>query len=126
MTDAIVPDTLQSDHYSVVQMMGQDTFMLPQIIIFPWPSREHFKTEFLAMDVTPELQERAARNVANESLAALRKSPDAVAFSGREGQFLPPPAGQKPLLLHRSDAANEHFQPARMGQIIQVLEGRRF
>ncbi len=85
MTDAIVPDTLQSDHYSVVQMMGQDTFMLPQIIIFPWPSRDHFKTEFLAMDVTPELQERAARNVANESLAALRKSPDAVAFSGREG-----------------------------------------
>lgn len=85
MTDAMVPDTLQSDHYSVVQMMGQDTFTLPQIIIFPWPSREHFKTEFLAMDVTPELQERAARNVANESLAALRKSPDAVAFSGREG-----------------------------------------
>jgi hypothetical protein len=83
--DFLVPDSLKSDHYSVVQMMGQDTFMLPQITIFPWPSRDHFKTEFLAMDVTPELQERAARNLANESLAALRKAPDAVAFSGREG-----------------------------------------
>jgi hypothetical protein len=84
--DFVVPDSLKSDHYSVVQMMGQDTtYMLPPITIFPWPSRDHFNAEFLAMDVTPELQERAARNLANESLAALRKAPDAVAFSGREG-----------------------------------------
>ena len=85
-TEATIPDTLRSDHYSAVQLMTQDTtIMLPGIVIFPWPSREHFKTEFLAMDVTPELQERAARNLANESLAKLRKAPDAVAYGGREG-----------------------------------------
>ena len=32
-------------------------------------SREHFKVEFLKMDVTPELQRIAAENVANEYLA---------------------------------------------------------
>ena len=84
-SDAVVPDTLRSDHYSVIQLMSQDTVTLPTIVIFAWPSKEHFKTEFLAMDVTQELQLRAAKNVANETLAQLRKSPDAVPFSGREG-----------------------------------------
>ena len=67
-----VPLDLEDDRYSIVQLMTRDTVNLPEAIIFPWPSREHFKLEFLAMDVTPELQERAQRNLANESLARMR------------------------------------------------------
>jgi hypothetical protein len=83
--DVTVPDTLKSDRYSVVQLMSQDTIMLPQIVIFPWPSKDHFKTEFLAMDVSEEMAALAAENVAKEALDELRKAPDAVAFSGKEG-----------------------------------------
>ena len=60
-----IPEDLKDDRYSIVQLMTQDTYNLPETVIFPWPSREHFKLEFLAMDVTPELQERAVRNLAN-------------------------------------------------------------
>ena len=67
-----IPTDLEDDRYSIVQLMTQDTINLPETVIFPWPSREHFKLEFLAMDVTPELQERAARNLAAESLERLR------------------------------------------------------
>ncbi len=67
-----IPADLEDDRYSLVQLMTQDVYNLPETVVFPWPSREHFKLEFLAMDVTPELQERAARNVANETLAQLR------------------------------------------------------
>ena len=67
-----IPLDLEDDRYSLVQLMTQDVYNLPETVVFPWPSREHFKLEFLAMDVTPELQERAARNVANETLAQLR------------------------------------------------------
>jgi len=79
-----VPDTLTQDHYSIVQILAQDTILLPEIVIFPWPSKEHFKIEFLKMDVTPELQRIAAENVANEYLAEARKNPDIVPHSGRE------------------------------------------
>lgn len=65
----VVPDTLEDNRYSIVQMMTQDTFNLPETVVFPWPSREHFKLEFLAMDVTTDLQERARENVAEEVLA---------------------------------------------------------
>ncbi|MCB0637059.1 MAG: carboxypeptidase-like regulatory domain-containing protein [Lewinella sp.] len=67
-----VPDTLSANRYSVVQLMTQDAYNLPETVVFPWPSREHFRLEFLAMDVTPELQERAAENLAEENLAQMR------------------------------------------------------
>ena len=79
-----VPDTLTQDQYSVVQLMTEDTINLPMTVIFPWPSKDHFKIEFLKMDVTPELQRRAAENLANEYLAEARKNPDMVPHSGKE------------------------------------------
>ena len=68
----IVPDTLTDDRYSVVQLMTQDVYNLPETVIFPWPSREHFRLEFLAMDVSSQLQNRALENVAAESLEKMR------------------------------------------------------
>jgi len=68
----VIPTDLDDNRYSIVQLMTQDTINLPETVIFPWPSRDHFKLEFLAMDVTPELQERAARNLAKESLQRMR------------------------------------------------------
>ena len=79
-----IPDTLTQDQYSIAQIMTQDTINLPETVIFPWPSKEHFRLEFLKMDVTPELQRRAAENLANEYLAEARKNPDIVPYGGRE------------------------------------------
>ena len=69
-----IPDSLTSSHYSVVQLMTQDTFNLPETVVFPWPSRDHFKLEFLAMDVTNEMQERALENVVQETLTRQRNT----------------------------------------------------
>ncbi len=76
-----VPKTLEDSHYSIVQLMTQDTINLPETVVFPWPSREHFKLEFLAMDVTPELQKYAAENMATEVLEKARYT---VSVDGNE------------------------------------------
>ncbi len=76
-----IPKDLDDQRYSLVQMMTQDAINLPTTVVFPWPSREHFKLEFLAMDVTTQLEEYAAKNVAEETLAKMRKE---VKFDGRE------------------------------------------
>lgn len=68
----VIPTDLEDKRYSIVQLMTQDTINLPETVVFPWPSREHFKLEFLAMDVTPELQRRASENLAAETLAKMR------------------------------------------------------
>ena len=69
----IVPDTLTESRYSIVQLLSQDTLTLATAVIFPWPSREHFKLEFLAMDVSSDLALAAQANLAEERLAQARK-----------------------------------------------------
>ena len=70
----VVPDSLTDNRYSIVQLMTQDTINLPETVVFPWPSKEHFKIEFLAMDVTHELQRRASENIAQNILEERRNS----------------------------------------------------
>lgn len=76
-----IPDTLTENRYSMVQLMTKDTINLPETVVFPWPSRDHFKLEFLAMDVTSEMQDRAIKNLANETLRKMRNE---VATDGNE------------------------------------------
>lgn len=79
--DFEIPTDLEDDRYSIVQLMTQDTVNLPETVVFPWPSRDHFRLEFLAMDVTPELQQIAQQNLAKETLERLRP---AVTYDGNE------------------------------------------
>jgi len=77
----LVPKDLADEKYSIVQLMTQDPINLPETVVFPWPSRDHFRLEFLAMDVTPELQRIAATNLAKE---VLKKAETSVAYDGNE------------------------------------------
>lgn len=79
--DYQVPEDMEGNRKSIVQLMTQDTFNLPETVVFPWPSREHFRLEFLAMDVTPELQSRASENLAEE---VLEKQRNIVSYDGNE------------------------------------------
>lgn len=73
-----IPTDLKDDRYSLVQLMTQDTINLPETVVFPWPSKEHLKLEFLAMDVTSEMEARALRNVANETMTRMRSNVPSV------------------------------------------------
>lgn len=78
----IIPDTLSTNRYSIVQLLSQDSIVLPQATIYPWPSKEHFKEEFLALEVPNEgLEDLAAENLSDEKLQALR---DITPRSGEE------------------------------------------
>lgn len=59
-----VPDTLQSNRYTVVQYLSRDTLLLPETVVYPWPSKKYFRLEFLALDV-PNVDYQA---LANENL----------------------------------------------------------
>ena len=76
-----IPDTLRNNFYSFIQIMTQDSVLLPMAVIRPWPSKEFFEIEFLAIDVSDEMRERAKENLAEEALASMR---DAVPGDGFE------------------------------------------
>ena len=76
-----VPDTLHDDRYSMVQILRRDTILLDEAVIFPWPSRDHLKTDFLAMNVTNEMEKRAMQNLAKETMDKVR---EVTPHDGRE------------------------------------------
>ena len=64
----LIPDTLSTNRYSFFQIMTKDTVLLPMAVIYPWPSREHFKLEFIAMDVSSDLEEQANKNLSDKAM----------------------------------------------------------
>lgn len=76
-----IPDTLSKQLYSYVQIMSEDSILLPEAVIYPWPDREYFKYEFLAIDISDDLREKADENLASEVLEELRY---AIPADGRE------------------------------------------
>lgn len=79
--DYTIPDTLSRQMYSYVQIMSEDSLLLPEAVIYPWPDRDYFKYEFLAIDITDDLREKADENLAKEVLDELRYS---IPADGRE------------------------------------------
>jgi hypothetical protein len=121
-----IPDTLTQGRYSVVQLMTQDTINLPELVIFPWPSKEHFKIEFLKMDVTPELQRRATENLANEYLAEARRNPDMVPYGGRESaNFYLRQQTREYVYLGQTPPMNI-FSPLAWGQFFKAWKDGKF
>lgn len=65
-----VPDTLKDNAYLSYVMLKQDTNILETIVLYPWPAKENFKEEFLAMRVNLTENDIARRNLAMQELKA--------------------------------------------------------
>jgi len=70
----LIPDTLSNNMYSIVQIMSEDTILLPETVIFPWPSRKYFDIEFLAMDISDVQRQAARENLSPEIIAELQEN----------------------------------------------------
>jgi len=69
-----IPTNLPGNTHSQVIFMKDDTIFLDNVYIYPWPDRDFFKIEFLALEVDEELEEIAAENLSPEKLAILRQN----------------------------------------------------
>lgn len=61
----VVPDTFDNTNsYNHVQSLRLDTILLHEAVIYPWPSKERFKSAFLALTVPTDDYDRARKNLA--------------------------------------------------------------
>ncbi len=81
----VIPEDHQGNKLTIVQLMTADAYNLPETVIFPWPSRENLRLEFLALDVTNDLEERAKENLSKRQLAAIGES---MVMDGNENNDL--------------------------------------
>lgn len=78
-TTYIIPDSLEEDRYSLIQMLFSDTILLRETIIYPWPTKEQFKEAFLNLRVPDDDLERAIKNL---SLAELKERYNSMPMDG--------------------------------------------
>ena len=80
----VVPDTLKEDRYSIIHMLQRDTVNLPEVTVYPWPSKEEFANYFVNMKPYDDAMRKAQRELSGESLAfvAARLDNDASLASG--------------------------------------------
>ena len=58
-----IPDTIQSNRYTMFQVMTSDTIYLSETVIYPWPTKEQFKEAFLKLEIPDDDLEIARKNL---------------------------------------------------------------
>ena len=110
----VVPDTLTTNRYSIFQIMSFDNILLPETVIYPWPDKDNYHAEFLAMDVNSDITDRIQDNLDKKVLASLY---DKVPLDGKEttGAFL------------RQNAASYYYQgQTKPIQLLNVFAWKQF
>lgn len=63
-----IPDTVSGKDYLAIVSMNWQTYMLDEVVLYPWPSRENFAREFLALNPPTTELDIAQRNLAIQAL----------------------------------------------------------
>lgn len=79
----VVPKDIKGHYFSLIQLMVQDTFYLPETIIRPLPSKEQFDYAFKHWNIPDDKYEIARRNTNALMLRALAYT---LPKDGRENQ----------------------------------------
>jgi hypothetical protein len=69
-----VPDTINDNRCSLIQILIADTILLKEALIYPWPTKEQFKEAFLALRVPDDDLERAKYNLNRERMTYLAEN----------------------------------------------------
>jgi len=112
----IIPDSLVDNRYSLVHMLERDTLNMPEVVVYPWPSREEFARYFVNMNPYEDAMRRAQRELSNESLAftAAKMSNDAsLAYGYLQNQRL------TKLYTNGQLPANNLFNPYAWARLIE-------
>ena len=64
----VIPDSLNSNKYSLIHVLSTDTIILPVAFVYPWPSKEQFAEAFINLEVPNDDYKRAVHNLEQAEL----------------------------------------------------------
>lgn len=111
----IVPDSLTEIRYSIIHVMTPDTLLLPEVDIYPWPSREEFARAFVEMNPYDDALRRAQKQLSGESLAFIASR---VPTDGRLSYNWETEQRQTQLYTQGQTPINNLLNPAAWGKFI--------
>lgn len=73
LLEVTIPEGIEGNLYSQNITLTKDTLFLPEALILPWPDRDFFEIEFLALEVENYLEDIAQENLSPEKIAILKQ-----------------------------------------------------
>lgn len=64
----VIPDTLTTSKYSLIQVLRSDTVHLKETVVYAWPTKEQFKASFLKLNLPEDDMTRAGKNMARTDM----------------------------------------------------------
>ena len=119
----IIPDTLKQNHYSLIQMMSRDTITLREAVIYPWPTKEQFKSAFMALRVPDDAMARAQKNLSRREMAAAGKN---IKMDGQANQIYSQNLEQSRLYYAGQLPPNNWLNPIAWAKFIQSWKNGDF
>lgn len=67
-SEFVIPDSLASSRYSLIQVMSSDTILLQETVVYPWPTKDQFRDAFLSLRVPDDEYARIQANLARAEM----------------------------------------------------------
>jgi len=113
----IVNKNLTEQHYSLIQLMVQDTFYLPETIIRPLPNHDEFNYAFQYWRIPNDYYEKARRNTNAYILRALAYT---LPHDGSEAQHRSQEQMAREAVYYGQQQPMNIFNPIAWGQFFEA------
>jgi hypothetical protein len=112
-----IPRDIKGHYFSLIQLMVQDTFYLPETIIRAVPTKEQFEYAFRYLGVPDDPLERARRNTDALTLRALAY---ALPRDGRESQAMYQQLQSRQAVYYGQQQPMNIFNPLAWGEFFEA------
>jgi hypothetical protein len=113
----VMPYNVTENRYSLIQLLRQETVLLSEVVVFPWPTIDQFKEAFLDAEI-PFSQEDLVREVQSE----LRQDVKKFELSEYEADQL---RYQRLYELNKIFPPNNFLNPMRWSNFIRDVSGEK-
>ncbi|MES2622088.1 MAG: carboxypeptidase-like regulatory domain-containing protein [Bacteroidota bacterium] len=113
----IIPEKLESEKFSVIQMMTKSDIYLPNTIIYPWGGREQFPQAFKDLRLPDDDLQRAKRNMDRERLAELGEK---LEMDGGEATNIALRNSSAKTYYYRQNPPQNIFNPLAWAEFIRA------
>ena len=64
----IIPDTLSTNRYALIQLLHRDTILLKDVTVYPWPTLEKVKEYILSLHPAEDDMDKARKNLSYNNM----------------------------------------------------------
>jgi len=114
----VMPYTVSSDTYSLIQLMRKETVLLDEVVVFPWPTLQNFERAFLDVNIEKDKME--------EVVVEVKRELDSNINASRESKYYYEQMRYQKLYEVNNDfGPNNFLNPMRWSNFIQdVTSGK--